>query len=176
MTASPKPEISPDFLGRILESAPTVKAVRDRLLADGQPSQSVADFEFQLAAEWDRFNKENEEAIASVRTKLLAIGGSRMSWQPNPHIDRIAREGRLMSLPTTLKKMQPNNCGENTLELWRNRTPGSRLIAVGTGYALSADDVWRPHCWILSKTKTGTSIIETTVIFRRYYGFGLEPE
>ena len=46
---------------------------------------------------------------------------------------------------------------------------GSRLIGVGTGYALSDDGLWRSHSWVLTKKR----IIETTVSRVKYLGLAL---
>jgi hypothetical protein len=53
--------------------------------------------------------------------------------------------------------------------------PHSRIFALGVGYGLSIDGMWRPHGWVLSRIKGKTSIIETTVSRSLYYGVAMFP-
>ena len=138
----------------------------------------VADYQRQLEKERRAWNKEKRHAIKTLRAKLLAIGGDRISPQPHPDIRLLATHGRLMGFPPKLKEMEPCHCHENVERLWNIRTPRSRLIGIATGYALTGDDddgMWRPHSWALSKTKGVISIIETTMIRAKYFGIAWIP-
>ena len=72
----------------------------------------------------------------------------------------------------TYRRMEPSQCHLNVARLWNERKKGSRLIGVGTGYALSDDGLWRGHSWGLTKK----GIIETTVRRVKYFGLSLVGE
>jgi hypothetical protein len=140
----------------------------------------VAEYQKQCELERRAWTKANRSAIKSLRPKLLAIGGDRISRQPHPDIRLISTHGRLMEFPAALRKMEPSRCHENVEQLWNTRTPRTRLIGIATGYVLGddqdgSDGVWRPHSWALSKTKGVISIIETTVLRTNYFGIAYAP-
>jgi hypothetical protein len=132
----------------------------------------VEEYRRQQERERIAWNKANRTAIKTLRTKLLSIGGDRISPQPHPDIRILAKHGILMEFPVILRMGEPNRCHENVAWLWKSRGPRSRLIGMAIGYALTADGMWRPHSWALSKTKGVVSIIETTVERTQYFGVG----
>jgi hypothetical protein len=42
--------------------------------------------------------------------------------------------------------MEDSRCHENVARLWTDKRWG--LVAIGTGYALSEDGLWRRHSWV----------------------------
>jgi hypothetical protein len=132
------------------------------------------------------WEKQNLESIATVYSKLLAIGGRRVSNQENPDIDLLAKGGILFEgLPIIMMPGLECRCHENVDWLWENREPNSPIVATFTGYGLIDDDgVWRPHSWAMhwqkgvmsghNYTALGQkgvlSIVETTVVRDKYFG------
>ena len=148
--------------------------------SDAKISAMAAEYQKQCEQERLAWTKANRTAIKTLRTKLLSIGGDRISPQPHPDIRLLAMHGRLMGFPPKLKEIEPCHCHENVELLWSTRTPRSRLIGIATGYVLGddqdgCDGVWRPHSWALSKTKGVISIIETTMLRTKYFGIAYAP-
>lgn len=99
--------------------------------------------------------------------KLKAMGGKMLVPQPEPiwQVNRMIEEGQ--QFPTAgivLRRKEGSACHKNSSLIWLKR-PDLQLV---TGYALSGD-LWRQHTWLWDpKAK---HIIETTVIFTKYFGF-----
>jgi hypothetical protein len=112
--------------------------------------------------------------ILTLRAKLLGIGGAEIVALPltmgiDPFVPLLEIWGQVMERPVTYRRMEPSQCHLNVARLWEERKKGSRLIGVGTGYALSDDGLWRGHSWGLNKR----GIIETTVSRVKYFGLPL---
>jgi hypothetical protein len=116
--------------------------------------------------------QENQAAITVLKAKLFTIAGDRISPQPCWFVSDIASHGRLIELPTKLRRVDGNRCHHNVAWLWEQRKTSSRLKAIATGYALSEDGMWRPHSWCL----TTTYILETTVVRLQYFGISMNAE
>jgi hypothetical protein len=162
-----------------MRNATTMSDGRDPAF-DAECAAKIAEYQKQCELEELAWTKANRTAIKTLRTKLLAIGGDRISSQPHPDIRLLAKYGGLMEFSPKLKEMEPCHCHENVERLWSTRTPRSRLIGIATGYVLGddqddSDGVWRPHSWALSKTKSVISIIETTMIRAKYFGIAWIP-
>jgi hypothetical protein len=109
--------------------------------------------------------------ILMLRAKLLGIGGAEIVALPltmgiDPLVPLLEIWGQVMERPVTYRRMEPSQCQLNVARLWEERKKGSRLIGVGTGYALSDDGLWRGHSWGLTKR----GIMETTVSRVKYFG------
>jgi hypothetical protein len=115
---------------------------------------------------------ENREAIASLKAKLFAIGGDKISPQPCPFVSEIASHGVLVELPVKLRQMDGNRCHHNVASLWEQRKKHSRLKAIATGYALSEDGMW---CWH-TLGLAAAHILETTVVRLQYFGIPMDAE
>jgi hypothetical protein len=113
--------------------------------------------------------------ILTLRAKLLGIGGAEIVALPlslgiDPFVPLLEKFGQVMEgRGVTYRRMEPSECHLNVARLWNERKRGSRLIGVGTGYALSDDGLWRGHSWGLNKR----GIIETTVSRVKYFGLPL---
>jgi hypothetical protein len=59
--------------------------------------------------------------------------------------------------------------GANAVALWRH----GEAVAIGTGYALSDDALWREHSWAWDRQG---AVIETTEPRVRYFGLRFEGE
>jgi hypothetical protein len=73
-----------------------------------------------------------------------------------------------MSTPSARKPMHPGTCHANISSLWKRRLRD--IVAIGTGYALSADGLWRQHSWGVRRQ----GILETTALREKYFGILLQ--
>jgi hypothetical protein len=137
---------------------------------DRKCQAEVQEYLRQKDVERRAWAKANRRDIKLTQERLLAIGGKKISPQPNEYIQCLASHGQLMDCPVIFREMEPSQCHENVRELWLKKRPKSRLLAICTGYGLTEDDMWRPHSWGLSRTAGKISIIETTVIRSKYFG------
>ena len=118
--------------------------------------------------------RRQQPEILTLRAKLLGIGGAEIVALPltmgiDPFVPLLEIWGQVVERPVTYRRMEPSQCHLNVARLWEERKKGSRLIGVGTGYALSDDGLWRGHSWGLNKR----GIIETTVSRVKYFGLPL---
>lgn len=108
--------------------------------------------------------------LKELRDHMLEIGGEAVVLWNGSNSERFVRD--LIALgnirPGVGLRMQrgdPGNCHENSRRLASKR-PQQYLRC--TGYALSADNVWRPHSWIWDVK--GDCIVETTEKRLVYFG------
>jgi hypothetical protein len=89
-----------------------------------------------------------------------------------PYADTTVRllieRGFVMSGPVKRAPMLTSACHENVAHLWAVNARG--IIGIGTGYALSADSLWRQHSWGIGRE----GLLETTVRYERYFGILLQ--
>jgi hypothetical protein len=126
----------------------------------------------EYAEECRVWARENHEAIASLKAKLFAIAGNKISPQPCPFVSEIASHGVFVELPVKLRRMDGNRCHHNVASLWEQRKKYGRLRAIATGYVLNEDSMWRWHSWGLA----ATHILETTVARLQYFGLPMDAE
>lgn len=112
-------------------------------------------------------NKELEP----LKKKLLRMGGWAVILPDKEQdLEEHLNRGIKFSGKSILKLGEPCQCHYNTSKIW-HETKGE--IKICTGYALSADGVWRVHTWGIQKTKNKIKIIETTEKRLLYYGYVL---
>jgi hypothetical protein len=108
-------------------------------------------------------------SLARLRQTLLSHGGEEMVIDPfAPQINGAMAEpllmyGKLFSGRVRLRKIHPNRCHENAAILFLKKP---QEIAIGTGWGLSADGLWRAHSWALDRS----GLIETTTKRLKYFG------
>jgi hypothetical protein len=97
--------------------------------------------------------------------------------EDDPNMERIIQKGQLMNLPVVMKagpldqrvRRPDGMCHYNSSLMWLAQREGIR--AIGTGYALSDDGLWRQHSWAIC----ADHILETTECSRgKYFGLRLE--
>ncbi len=110
---------------------------------------------------------ELQQKYAALENRLLAYGGSRMVYLPEPHLVGLLSHGQVFDGRVVLKRGLPNRCHENVAALWNKNRSTSAIV---TGYALSDDGLWRQHSWLLRKQH----VIETTMRRERYFGVVLD--
>lgn len=112
--------------------------------------------------------KETEEFAG----KLLTIAGESVVV---PYADEelcalfVKKAKPTMYKKKKLTRTNIRNCHESVSRLWLKKP---EVYTIYTGYALSADDVWRRHSWILTKEKI---LIEPTEKREMYMGIKLSP-
>jgi len=105
-----------------------------------------------------------------LRDTLLAIGGTHLVAPsvPDPDLEGLLSQGSVHTGEVVVMELERNGCHSNVSALWSKKEQG--LTAVGTGYALSDDGLWRQHSWGLRPQE----IIETTETRTCYFGLRLE--
>lgn len=99
---------------------------------------------------------------------LLSFGGSLVvpARDPEPDLDALLAGGSAMTSHVQLSPGEPGECHGNVAACWIDGT----IASIGTGYALSGDELWRQHSWGL--TSDG-ELVETTDQRRAYVGIAL---
>ena len=125
----------------------------------------------------NRLRKASAEQPEIMRLKqlLLRLGGEYLVAPTSFdfEIPGLLERGLVMCGQIKLKKMRSNSCHQNASTVWQSQVP--RLIAIGTGYALSEDGLWRQHSWGVLRD----GLLETTESRVKYFGLllqGLEAQ
>jgi hypothetical protein len=119
-----------------------------------------------LANRLKEFVKRQPE-ILELKKLLLALGGHEViaPVAPDSTIPFMIANGIVFPSRVVLRKMQTSHCHVNAAQLWSEKQHG--IIAVGSGFALSENGLWRPHPWGLDDRGY---VIETTVKRTKYFG------
>ncbi|MBV9613952.1 MAG: hypothetical protein JO031_00680 [Ktedonobacteraceae bacterium] len=104
-----------------------------------------------------------------LEQKLLAVGGARMVYRYEPDLKRLLKSAVVFNEPVESIPGEAHNCHSNVARLWRENRDG---LAIATGYALSADGLWRQHSWLIFFDMSGgeSKILETTIKREKYFG------
>jgi hypothetical protein len=91
---------------------------------------------------------------------LLSHGGSLVvpPGIPEPDLDALRASGSVFGPACRVLGGDDGECHRNVAILW--------IDAIGTGYALSDDGLWRQHSWGVDRAGT---VVETTTIRRLAY-------
>ncbi len=113
---------------------------------------------------------EQQPEIQKFRTLLLEIGGIELVAPPtfDPDVPILVEHGSVMDGSLVCHILDDSVCHENVAELWLEKQEG--LTGIGTGYALSADGLWRQHSWGVRRGE----LVETTSERIKYFGRLLE--
>jgi hypothetical protein len=114
--------------------------------------------------------RQDETEILILHDRLLSIGGRNLVHPLGGDADMpaVISKGALMPGTVQYKRMRTSACHRNVAKLWL-QVP-CRLSAIGTGYALSDDGLWRQHSWGIKRDGT---LVETTVVRVHYFGLQL---
>jgi len=110
---------------------------------------------------------------ARLAGRLKSIGGSVVCASFEEDMDLILSKGRTWVSPgcrIIMRRGEPRNCHQNVLGLWE----ANRHFEVVTGYALSADGIWRSHSWCFEPD--AYRIVETTTKRAAYHGAPLSQK
>jgi hypothetical protein len=96
---------------------------------------------------------------------VLRHGGTHVvpPLRPDPLMELLRTEGRPFPGDAVVQEGAPSDCHRNAVALWRAGT----AVAIGTGYALSDDGLWREHSWAVG---ADGRVIETTEKRIVYFG------
>ncbi|WP_436536422.1 hypothetical protein [Actinoplanes sp. HUAS TT8] len=99
---------------------------------------------------------------------LLTFGGSLVVPHRGPEtdLDALLAGGSLVSLPVRQLPGEPGECHRNVASGWID----GAFASIGTGYALSDDQLWRQHSWGLT---SGVELVETADPRLAYVGITL---
>jgi len=112
-----------------------------------------------------------------LENTLLTIGGKRMVWMLEPHLDELLSRGKLF--PKLVRYAdryggQMNACHQTAARMYEGM---AEYYQIATGYALSNDGLWRQHSWVCCRPPSRGGLYEPTPIKReRYYGFLLSDD
>lgn len=113
-----------------------------------------------------RLPRRERARYAQLEALLLEHGGERMVICPDEHRDLLIMRGALCEEPVVLRPGTPRQCHTNVARLARDEG-----VLACTGYALSADGLWRSHSWARS---SAGQLVETTEVREMYFGILLE--
>lgn len=142
-----------------------------------ESGRSIA--EFTAGSDHNRSEKEYQE-FQILHSILLSIGGSETCFPcTEEDMAAILERGYFHNGVSKMMLGEPSRCHSNVCELWE-RNHKSADVRICTGYALSADGMWRQHSWLAHYYKTPAQsrmrIIETTAKRVAYYGFEMAKE
>ena|SRR5579883_1421364 len=104
-----------------------------------------------------------------LEQKLLLFGGTRMVFRYEPDLKLLLKRGELFDEPAEFVPGEASHCHLNVARLWREYKGD---VSIGTGYALSEDDLWRQHSWLIREKPIAGQyrLIETTIRRVKYFG------
>lgn len=113
--------------------------------------------------------------VLPLEAKLLSYGGKRMVYVGEPDLQALLERGIVFEEVSVLIRGEPSHCHENAARMWNE---AREVYSIATGYALSADGLWRQHSWLLRNHPTGRQhrLIETTVKRVKYFGIILDEQ
>jgi hypothetical protein len=112
--------------------------------------------------------EEKPEQWLVFTRRLFRIGGTRAE-EPviEPSLPELLAHGRLF---TETVKFQPEDMCIRHFDAARTWGRDPRRYQLVKGYALSADDIWRQHSWVVD----GEYLLDFTYSRVAYYGFVLD--
>lgn len=111
-----------------------------------------------------------QPALKLLKPLLLKLGGEYVvaPQRPDPGLSLLIESGFVISGPILVKSMVYQACHRNVAAIWKARKYG--VVAIGSGYALSSDDLWWEHSWGIRRE----GILETTKKRLKYFGLVLQ--
>ena len=113
-----------------------------------------------------------DKLYGALYDMLLQIGGDAVAAVQEADLEKLLHRGYLQSgRGAELLEGQPIQCHANAAFMWADHP---ERLGIVTGYALSADGIWRQHSWL--RDLVDGHILETTQPRQTYFGFDLTPE
>lgn len=133
-------------------------------------------FWFQnTVAEAKKMFPEMDERLFELKARLLDFAGDAVCLPGyEEDLEDILEYGQFW-LGYNAERMRGEacQCHANSARIWEQNQDKSVIC---TGYALSADGMWRQHSWLIHRKPRSNKIVETTRPRVLYYGFALTPE
>lgn len=133
-------------------------------------------FWFQnTVAEAKKMSPEMDERLFELKARLLDFAGDAVCLPGyEEDLDDILEYGQFW-LRYNAERMRGEacQCHANSARIWEQNQDKSVIC---TGYALSADGMWRQHSWLIHRKPRSNKIVETTRPRVLYYGFALTPD
>lgn len=118
----------------------------------------------------DRFpiDKAHSE-IKALSEGLIRFGGSAtLIPSIEEDLQHLVHRGQLWGSTSKMMKGRNSKCHENSCLLWESNQD---KLFLATGYALSADGLWRQHSWCVLPKPRSIQIVETTERRELYFGY-----
>jgi hypothetical protein len=107
-----------------------------------------------------------------LEQKLLEYGGIRLVYRDEPDLQLLLERGEIFDEQADLVGGETGQCHLTVARLWREQ---KEAFMIGTGYALSADGLWRQHSWLFRRQPAPgeNRLVETTLKRVKYFGIML---
>lgn len=118
------------------------------------------------------------DAQASGKKKLadgLCQFGGSFALIPGSEedLEKILVRGQLWGPTGKMLKGETSQCHSNSVKAWE---ANQDKLYVATGYAMSADGLWRQHTWCINPKPRSIQVVETTEKRSLYFGFVMTLE
>lgn len=139
----------------------------------------VQDWQKRIASNWwgtgyTGLLSEREQSMLQLRDLLLSIDGYETCLPiQDPDLENIMEYGQLWVGQKRIRLMKGEacQCHKNSAYLWKaNKNYRAGIFGIATGYALSADGMWRQHSWCVLRKPRSYQIVETTTPRELYFG------
>jgi hypothetical protein len=125
------------------------------------------DYQRELLGDRLRGAAQTDPRWQVLADRLLAVGGELLAVVPEPDLGELIEHGRVWAIDGLVVELgERARCHHNAARRWLDDAD----IRWVTGWALSDDDVWRQHSWLVDGDET---ITETTEARTAYFGFVL---
>lgn len=109
-----------------------------------------------------------------LHNSLLQFGGHfTLIHEVDDDLNKLLARGQLWGPTGRMLKGEPSRCHSNSVLAWE---ANQNLLFVATGYAMSADGLWRQHSWCVLPKSRSVQIVETTEPRELYFGFVMTLE
>ena len=116
-----------------------------------------------------------DERLFELKARLLDFAGEAVCLPPyEEDLENILEYGQFwLEYNAEMVKGEACQCHKNSARVWQKNKDKTVIC---TGYALSADGMWRQHSWLIHRKPRSNRIVETTRPRVLYYGFAMSPE
>ena len=122
-----------------------------------------------------RLHPQMDRRLFDLKERLLSFAGEAVCLPAyEPDLENILSYGQFW-LGYNAERMlgEDCHCHSNSALLWE---VNKDKTVICTGYALSADGMWRQHSWLIHRKPRSNRVVETTRPRVLYYGFAMTPE
>ena len=122
-----------------------------------------------------RLHPQMDRRLFDLKERLLSFAGEAVCLPAyEPDLENILSYGQFW-LGYNAERMlgEDCHCHSNSALLWE---VNKDKTVICTGYALSADGMWRQHSWLIHRKPRSNRVVETTEPRILYYGFAMTLE